>query len=252
MVTVFAHRGLGFGKCENSVEAVRAALTAGCGVEVDVQVAKDDVLVVVHDATLMRIAGENERVVNVASDELRQRGVPLLEEVLRCVQETRAECLLAALHIKDESQPRILERVASLIARFALQQRCFVFDVSLRGVRRVKQLDPSLRVGVSVAERKYTSTVYPWGTVKGCAQAEIVWWDEWRGGLFTAKNFQKLKNEGKIVYAVSPELHRAHQHPKGKDLSVIRAVWSDLLEWGVHGICTDFPTELQQWVKQHP
>ena len=47
----FAHRGLhGFhGIPENSMEAFRNAVTYGYGIELDVQLTKDDVMVVHHD-----------------------------------------------------------------------------------------------------------------------------------------------------------------------------------------------------------
>lgn len=51
-----AHRGLhGPGRPENSRAAVRAALAAGYGIEIDVQVSRDGVAMVFHDATLDRM-----------------------------------------------------------------------------------------------------------------------------------------------------------------------------------------------------
>jgi glycerophosphoryl diester phosphodiesterase len=58
-VLVLAHRGLpGAGQPENTVAAVLAAFAAGAGgVEVDVRLTSDDVLVLCHDPDLGRLAG---------------------------------------------------------------------------------------------------------------------------------------------------------------------------------------------------
>ncbi|CAM4107381.1 glycerophosphodiester phosphodiesterase family protein [Palleronia rufa] len=54
----FAHRGLhdrAVGRIENSPGAFRAAVAAGYGIELDVQISRDGVPVVFHDATLGRL-----------------------------------------------------------------------------------------------------------------------------------------------------------------------------------------------------
>ena len=55
----YAHRGLhGNGIPENSMAAFRAALDAGCGVELDLHLLKDGSLAVFHDGTLLRCTGK--------------------------------------------------------------------------------------------------------------------------------------------------------------------------------------------------
>lgn len=58
----FAHRGLhGCGTglpVENSASAIKAAVTAGFGIELDVQMSRDAMPVVFHDETLERLTGE--------------------------------------------------------------------------------------------------------------------------------------------------------------------------------------------------
>jgi len=91
-VRLYAHRGSpGPTSVENTVPAVWAALAAGAdGVEVDLRLARDGVLVVCHDADLRRLAGSSLSVASTDWDDLRTacdaRGVPL----------ARAEWLLAA------------------------------------------------------------------------------------------------------------------------------------------------------------
>ena len=56
----YAHRGLFDNNSdapENSLAAFKKAVDAGYGIELDVQLSKDDKLVVFHDATLKRMCG---------------------------------------------------------------------------------------------------------------------------------------------------------------------------------------------------
>lgn len=90
-----AHRGLhdiSKGVIENSAGAVRAAVAAGYGVEVDVQLTSDGAAMVFHDARLDRLTGESGpirgwpardlvKLMLTGSDET----VPTLEEVLGIV-----------------------------------------------------------------------------------------------------------------------------------------------------------------------
>lgn len=66
-----AHRGLhGPGVPENSLAALRAAIAAGYGVELDLQPSSDGVAMVFHDATLDRMTGRKGRVDGLTAREL--------------------------------------------------------------------------------------------------------------------------------------------------------------------------------------
>ena len=72
---LFAHRGLFAADQsipENSLPAFIAAVEAGYGVELDVQLSKDKVVVVFHDDDLKRVCGVDARVDAYTFDELRQ------------------------------------------------------------------------------------------------------------------------------------------------------------------------------------
>jgi len=90
--TLFAHRGLhGNGLTENTLEAFDAACTGGFGIELDVQLSKDGVVVVFHDDDLQRMANDNRRVDQVDFAELQSLAlngggrIPSFEETLRLV-----------------------------------------------------------------------------------------------------------------------------------------------------------------------
>ena len=71
----YAHRGLFDNNSdapENSLAAFKKAVDAGYGIELDVQLSKDDKLVVFHDATLKRMCGIDGKVWDYTLEELQQ------------------------------------------------------------------------------------------------------------------------------------------------------------------------------------
>ncbi len=91
--TPFAHRGLhGEGVPENSLAAFRAAVEAGVGIELDVQLSSDGVLMVFHDDTLIRMTGKEGKVSDYTCAALKEtrlgeseETVPTFAEVLETV-----------------------------------------------------------------------------------------------------------------------------------------------------------------------
>lgn len=88
-----AHRALhGPGHPENSRAAVRAAVAAGYGIEIDIQLSKDHHAMVFHDYDLKRLTGHRGPIQQRTASELADvpllgghEGVPTLAEVLRDV-----------------------------------------------------------------------------------------------------------------------------------------------------------------------
>jgi glycerophosphoryl diester phosphodiesterase len=89
----FAHRGLhGPGVVENGLAAFDAAVAAGHGVELDVQLSRDGEAMVFHDYELDRLTGEAGAVASRTSAELGviayrdgERGIPTLPRALRLI-----------------------------------------------------------------------------------------------------------------------------------------------------------------------
>jgi hypothetical protein len=90
----YAHRGLHDGQNpENSLAAFAAAAEAGYGIELDVQLSRDGVAMVFHDATLARVCGREGRVADYTAAELQrfalcgkeEHTIPTFAEVLRLV-----------------------------------------------------------------------------------------------------------------------------------------------------------------------
>lgn len=91
----YAHRGLHNNQTdapENSMKAFKAAIEAGYGMELDVQLSKDKIPVVFHDFTLKRMCGIEGKVCDFTYQELKempllntQERIPSFEEFLALV-----------------------------------------------------------------------------------------------------------------------------------------------------------------------
>ncbi len=92
---MYAHRGLhdnGSEAPENSMRAFQKAVEAGFGIELDIQLSKDGVVVVFHDFTLKRACGRPGKVGDYTWKELQGfslfgsgERIPRLEDVLKMV-----------------------------------------------------------------------------------------------------------------------------------------------------------------------
>ncbi|MBQ7775570.1 MAG: glycerophosphodiester phosphodiesterase [Lachnospiraceae bacterium] len=95
MGRLYAHRGLHDNASdapENSLAAFRKAVEAGYGMELDIQLTKDNEVVVFHDATLNRVCGVDGRIRDYTYEELQQfrlckseEKIPKFTEVLELV-----------------------------------------------------------------------------------------------------------------------------------------------------------------------
>lgn len=92
--TPVAHRGIHDNKTtpENSISAFRAAIEAGCAIELDVQFTRDRKLIVFHDENLSRLCGVDKNPLDLTAEEISElrlldtdEHIPTLEEVLTLV-----------------------------------------------------------------------------------------------------------------------------------------------------------------------
>lgn len=91
----YAHRGLHnleYGIPENSLPAFERAIDTGYGIELDIQLTKDNVPVVFHDSMLLRMCGLNKKVSDLTLEELKKlrlgdtdQQIPTFSEALSCI-----------------------------------------------------------------------------------------------------------------------------------------------------------------------
>lgn len=126
-----AHRGLhdaGRGRPENGLGAIQAAVDAGYGIEIDLQLSSDGVPMVFHDSELERMTGQPGEICDLAAEDLvkmplrgTDRPIPTLHAALQVI-EGRVPLLI---EFKDQSRVMgpvdgALERaVAEMLAHYA-------------------------------------------------------------------------------------------------------------------------------------
>lgn len=122
---LYAHRGLFDNKTdapENSLPAFRKAVDAGYGIELDVQLSKDGIPVVFHDASLKRMCGIDGNVWEYNLAELKQMKladsnatIPTFEEVLATVG---GKVPLIIEYKLDVAQTKVCELVNEMLLRY--------------------------------------------------------------------------------------------------------------------------------------
>ena len=116
MEHLYAHRGLFDNESdapENSLKAFKKAVDAGFGIEMDVQLTKDDVAVVFHDGKLKRMCGVDGKVCDFTYEELQQfslleseEKIPLFTDVLKVVD---GKVPLIIEYKIDNTKPKVCE-----------------------------------------------------------------------------------------------------------------------------------------------
>jgi len=222
---ILSHRGNLVGpnaSTENRLAAIRAVLDCGWGVETDIRRAADGRFYISHDAT----ASAHE--------------TPA-EDFFALFRAYRGATV--ALNIKElGSEAALIE----LLDHEDVAGQTFLFDMELledeRGhtARTFRNLHPTIRIAARISDRGESIE-----QALDIDVASAIWLDEFDGPCFTEADIRRLKDAGRSVFAVSPDLH-------GKPAGQCRCRWLEFIRWGVDGICTDYPAALACVSKTRP
>lgn len=156
-----AHRGFSGKAPENTLAAVRMALTLPFvrWMEIDVQLTKDGVPVVIHDFTLDRTTNGHGKVKDMDYEHLRRldagswkgrafRGerVPSLEEVLALASGRLR--LNIELKTRGEMYPGLEKAVIDLVNAMGMRDDVVLTSFDAMVLQRIKELDPRFRTGL--------------------------------------------------------------------------------------------------------
>jgi len=159
----FAHRGASHEAPENTLAAFLLAADLGAdGIEFDVQLSKDGEVVVIHDFSLETTTDGHGRVRDHTLAELREldagvrfdpafagQPIPTLQEVIEAV----GHSLLLNIELKSESlkDDGLAAAVVRMVEDNHLLDRVVVSSFNPLAVRRVKQLNPWIAIGLLYA-----------------------------------------------------------------------------------------------------
>lgn len=132
-----------------------------------------------------------------------------------------------ALHIKEFDA--ILPTV-KLIKKFSLQNTCFIF-----------MTDYDFDKILSVVENQIRVAFYS-NTTPKIKNSEIFWCDEMKNSWYDEFLIKDLVSQNKNIIAMSLELLQQSNFQK------IEQEWGRLIKLGFSGICTNYPSELAQFI----
>ena len=156
----YAHRGFSGMYPENTMLAFRKALEAGCeGLEFDVHLTKDKVLVIIHDEAIDRTSGEHGLVKDMTYEELSKvdfsyrwagqvpfQKIPTLDEYFQLVQD---KDILNNIELKTGvyEYPGIEQAVYDKILQYGMGEKVIVSSFNHHSVMRMKAIDPRIPCG---------------------------------------------------------------------------------------------------------
>jgi len=156
-ISGYAHRGLHnplFSVVENSPTAIRMAVEAGVGIEIDVQMSGDRVPMVFHDETLFRLTGEDGRLSFMKASELEKISYSVgtdhiitLEECLSLVDGKVPLLIEVKSHWTD--LPEMEQGIINVLKSYHGPHGLMSFDPSI--VHRLKSLGSASPIGLVTA-----------------------------------------------------------------------------------------------------
>lgn len=237
---VFAHRGFSGRYPENTMLAFRKAYEAGAdGIELDVQLTKDGVVVVIHDELLDRTTDGTGFVRDYTCEELKRfnaskihgetspfEAIPTFEEYCSWVKDTP---IITNIELKTGVYyyENIEEKTLELVKKYHLEDRVIFSSFNHLSVLKMKELAPELPCGALTEN----------------------------GGIGNAGFY--CQRFGLEYY--HPDYHDMDDASvqECRDRGIGLNIWTvndlegleTLYRWGAHGIITNYPTVPVEWLK---
>jgi glycerophosphoryl diester phosphodiesterase len=161
---IIAHRGFSAKAPENTIAAFKKAIRSGADYfELDVHKNADDSVVVIHDATIDRVAsgGETGKVADMSFEQIRavrmgypekfgkkfrREGIPTLKEALACARRNsmwRREKIKVCVEIKA---PEVEASVMKTINDLRMNDQVIIFAFDYNVLKNIRELDPVIPV----------------------------------------------------------------------------------------------------------
>ena len=220
---VFAHRGGGALAPENTIAAFDNGLALGAdGLELDVHLSRDGVVVVHHDRLLDRTTALRGPVAAHTADALRRADVPTLMEVLSRYRDAR---IIIELKVNTTA---LAAAAIEVIRRADAVDRVCLGSFGLRVLRAARALEPALATSGAREEVR-------WALYRSWCR-----WPVTRVG-YSGYQIPELSGRTRVVSARFVE----YAHDAGLGVQVWTVDTPEaarrLLAWGVDALITDRP-----------
>ncbi len=242
---IIAHRGESNDAPENTMAAISLAWERGAeAVEVDVQLSKDNVLVVIHDTDTRRLAGIDKKVVDQTMEELKKLDVgiwkdiqfkgeqiPALEEVLDTI--TAGKKLIIEIKSGPETIP-VLQNI--LASKHLLPEQIEIIGFDLETMILAKHSFPENKV-LWLLDLDYTwyTRLFKPSVLRGIKKAKKHHLDGlniYAGKMINKKMIDQIHGAGLLAYCWTVN-----------DIEKARK----LTDWGIDAITTDGAA----WLSHH-
>ncbi|MBE5855588.1 MAG: glycerophosphodiester phosphodiesterase [Lachnospiraceae bacterium] len=233
---IWAHRGASGHAPENTLPAFQLAADMGAdGVELDVQLTKDGVLVVCHDEKVDRTANAKGWIKDYTFEELRKMDfsygnlayegvqIPTMEEVFDLLEPTG---LTINIEMKTGivMYPQLEEKIVELTNKKGWNDRAIYSSFNHYSVKKIKELNPEAKTGLLYAD----------GPIDMPGYCQKVGADALHPALYN------LQFPGFVQEC----------HDKGIDINVWtvneEAYMKMAEQWGVHAIITNYPDKARK------
>lgn len=148
----YAHRGASQYAPENTFLAFYTGMYMGAnGIETDIQMTKDGVLVLFHDDTMERLTGKQGSISDYTLKELQELTlekngltdkIPVFEEFLK---QFGWRDITFAIEIKQKG---IESQIADMLRRYNMTEKSVVTSFMIDCIQRIKEYAPELRIGL--------------------------------------------------------------------------------------------------------
>lgn len=164
---VYGHRGFSGEYPENTMLAFRKAVEVGCdGIEMDVQLTKDLVPVIIHDEKVDRTSNGEGYVYDLTFDEIKKldfsypdkfegkfgfQGIPTLEEYFQWMADEATE-IITNIELKNSKYyyGGMERMVIDMIYRYGLEDRIILSSFNNASILKCKEMAPDIKGGFLV------------------------------------------------------------------------------------------------------
>lgn len=172
MTKIWAHRGASGYAPENTLEAFALAVEQEAdGVELDIQLTKDQRLVVIHDETLDRVSERHGYVkdfewkelckipVNRTIPEYKEVFIPTLEDVYQLL---KSSGLTVNVELKTGViwYPQIEEKVLALTKEMGMLEQVIFSSFNHISIKKIKEIEPKAKTGILYSDVLYQAAEY--------------------------------------------------------------------------------------------
>lgn len=236
------HRGCDY-EVENTIEAVEAAADYGADyAEIDIQLSKDGVPMVIHDEDLQRLAGVSDKVENLSAAQLKELTVtsngkegkiPTFEEMIQAAQKTGKQIgLLVELKPTADNKEELVKKTIETVEKCHAQDQCVFMSLDYVSVYLLKGERPKWWAGYCIygGAGKIEDAVWEYN-IDFLAVEE---------GLASNRFMERARNSWLPVYIWTSDNYDDMQN---------------YLQMGASGIITNLPdlarTQIDKYMKNH-